>query len=314
MAALFTAGRLWRRVHIEAIRRRGYSGAVGFCVIVASYEAGAALAECLRSLTAQSGVSDVIVVDCSAENPAGILGLEFPTVQFIHFDTVRTIPELRWAGVEYAEGDYVAWIEARTIPSESWAQSILEAQAAAGRPAMVGGSIVLASSGYSRWQWAHYFCEYSAVRTFVGERGSPSGANLSFPLQPLRELSIDTECPWENEIEPYWRGAGYEVVVCSARVEYRPTLNIGDSTRQRFHYGRDFASRRSSGLKRVFYAVVSPAIFVVLLGRLFARAIRQACVWQFVTSLPATIWFTTSWALGESAGYWFGASKQRHIY
>lgn len=287
---------------------------MGLCVIVASYEAIDTLEKCLRALMAQSEVSDVIVVDCSATNPARSFGFDFAKVQFVHFDSIRTIPELRWAGLQYAEGEYVAWIEGRMIPGEHWAHDMLEAQLAAKTPAMIGGSITFDFDRFRHWQWACYFCEYSHVAMGVGGHGSRSGANVSFRLRTLKELASKVENRWEDELERCWRGAGYEVGSCGAEVQFEPTLDFADSTRQRFYYGRDFGALRTSGIQRVFYALASPAIPAVILARLLGRAVKRGRFWRFLRSLPTIIWFSATWALGEAVGYWFGPSKRRHIY
>ena len=291
----------------------GYSGPVGLCVIVAGYEAIDTLEKCLRALMAQSEVSDVIVVDCSATNPARSFGFDFPKVQFVHFDGIRTIPELRWAGMQYAEGGYVAWIEASMIPGDDWAHNMIEAHAATKTPAMIGGAIAFGPDRFRLWQWACYCCEYSHVAMGAGGHGSRSGANVSFRLGTLRELASQVENRWEDELESCWVSAGYQVGTCGAEVQFEPTLDFADSTRQRFYYGRDFGALRANGVRRAFYALVSPAIPAVILARLLGRAVKRGCFWRFVRSLPATIWFSATWALGEAVGYWFGHSKQRHI-
>ena len=280
---------------------------MGLSVIVVSYESHPVLEECLAALVGRPGIDEVIVADCSLENPARDLGMEYPAVEFIHFDQARMIPELRWAGLRSARGEFVAWLEAWMVPAEDWSQQFLTGFRLHPQAVMIGGAVSYPSSPRPIWQWAYYFCEYSSTIDDSSETRSPSGANVCFRRDALEQLAGPA---WENEIEQAFRAAGAEVLGCGAAAEFRPEFSLSRASRQRLHYGRDYAAARFSGPRRWLHALL-PA---VLFARLAARAFRCAAILRFVAAAPWIVWFVVVWSLGEAGGYVFGASSWRRIY
>src|SRR5262249_14688011 len=112
-------------------------------VIVTSFDSPRALRQCLESLTRQEEASEIIVADCSPDDPAPSLHSSFPKVRFLRFGEKRTVPQMRWEAFRHSTGALIAAIEARCRPAAGWCAAIARAHEqwpdapAAGGPAAV---------------------------------------------------------------------------------------------------------------------------------------------------------------------------------
>lgn len=288
-------------------------------VIVTSYESPDTLRRCLESLCAQTGAAEIVVSDCSRENPASTLQARFPTVRFLHFTSPHSVPQLRWAALPYTTGQLVAATEARCIPSKTWCRELLEAHAVSPECPAVGGTVALGTEA-SRFEQALYLCEYGAYALPIrqGAAAAISGANLSYRRQALQESADLLERgKWETLLHQRWVKAGRHLWQCGACVTFQNSMSKVDALRQRWHYGRGYAADRvqdSNWLVRIGLAAASiglPCLLSMRIGRDCAErgnlaTFAQASGWIFA--------LTTAWSCGEAVGYLAGKPATVRIF
>src|SRR6516162_8544520 len=84
----------------------GSRAIVRLSVIVAAWNGPSALNECLRSLARQRDLGDTEIIVASNFTPPEPSG-----IQFVRLGADATVPELRTAGMERAQGDIIALLE-----------------------------------------------------------------------------------------------------------------------------------------------------------------------------------------------------------
>ena len=291
-------------------------------VIVASYNSAATLERCLESLESQLDTSaQVIVADCSSEDPRNSFRVQFPTVRFLHFEEKLTIPELRREALKVTQGEIVAMTEGRMVPDADWAAALIEAHNGDPKAAAVGGAID--NKAGSSFDAAVYFCEYGRHMppTGDGETLDLSGGNLSYKRWALEQCKDLVEAgAWEPFLNQRLAEQGHRLLRCErAVVEYRNSLTAGGFLRQRFHYGRWFAAARVEPyvpLVRPVFAAFCPFVPLLLTARLarvvFGRRRRRGA---FLLALPWILLFQTVWAAGEFCGYLAGkGASDRQVF
>lgn len=278
------------------------------------------LRPCLAALKRQiSPPSMEIIVPL----PTGVAGLEalireYPEVRFLEFDDLKKYArgyysrehhgELIARGFASANGRILALIEDHDVVASNWSSRLLEAHQ---RPfAGIGGAI---ENGVNRpLNWAIYFCDFLTYQNPLpeGESHRASDANVSYKRAALEAVRP----AWEKEFHEAQVNAAIEagggklalapgVVAC----QHRQNPRLADALRERFAWGRSFGAWRSgqAGIgRRVFWAVFSPTLPLLLTARLTLMAARKGrTMGPFVTALPLTAILTATWALGEFAGY-----------
>ena len=286
-------------------------------VIVTSYQSAQSLERCLASLCGQA--AEIVVVDCSAVNPALELGARFPAVRFLHFREKRTVPEMRWAALKETTGEVVAAVESRCVPDGDWCAKLAAAHEAHPEAPAVGGPVRLADGAPVRDR-AIYLCEYGAFAPPLeeGPAAEISGANLSYKRAALMECRDLLEAGrWEALVHARWLEQGRRLWLSGAGVGFRNGMSLGDTLRQRFHYARSYAADRVAGRPKgeaLLRGSTAPLLPAVLLGRLWGYCGRKGLRPMMVKSLAWIALFQAAWSAGECAGYVLGASKERHIY
>jgi hypothetical protein len=228
--------------------------------------------------------------------------------------------KLRARGLALARGSIIALTEDHGIPAPDWTARIHAhfLQASLGRPlAAVGGAI---ENGVDRpLNWAVYFCDFLRYQNPVqeGESAFASDANVAY-----RRAAMETIRPvWQEKFhEPSVNEAlrlrGEVVALAPDMVLYqhRQGLRFGSALRERFVWGRSYAAPRCrlAPQQRVFWAVFSPALPLLLLARMTAMAWKKRrTLASFLKALPLTSMLLISWALGELAGYVTGRPDAR---
>ncbi len=288
-------------------------------VIVTSCGAPGTLRECLASLCAQPLAREIVVADCSPENPAGSLAAVFPSVRFLHFEGRRTVPQLRWSALSHTRGEIVAAVEGRCVPASDWCAELVSAHEAFPAVPVIGGPVEIASPA-SAFDLGLYFSEYGLFCPPVaaGETAKLSGANLSYKraaLEGSRDL-LDSGA-WETLLHERWRRQGRSLRLCAATVVFRNSMSRNEATRQRFRYGRGYAADRVAGASapaRFLYAAASPVLPPLLTWRAARRAWATHRRAPFLRSLPWLLFLNTAWASGETAGYIAGKSSEDRIF
>ncbi len=283
-----------------------------------SYRSRAILEACLASLSRQPAAAQVIVADCSPQDPTADLEARFPGVRVWHAPRRMTVPALRWSAVPLAHGDVIAAIEGRSVPSDTWCERLLDAHARSPETPAIGGPVEL-KAGASAFDWGLYFSEFAAFAPPLhnGPAAQLSGANLSYKRADLvASTDLMDAGQWEAALHERWRGRRRELRLCDARVVFHNGMTHTDAVRMRFHYGRSYAADRFGTRRGValLYAALGPLLPVVITVRAAAHARRAGLLSRFAIALPWLLALNTAWAAGEIAGYLFGRDAEAHIY
>lgn len=287
-------------------------------VIVASYNSPATLEKCLQALAAQLPPdAEVLVADCSDEDPRIYFRQMVPGVRFLRFEQKLTIPELRREALKVAKGEIILLTEGRLVPSYHWAASLVEAHKTHPQAPAVGGPIDHSSA--SPFDSAVFFCEYGRHMPPVsdGECGELSGGNVSYKRWAL-DLCQDLIAAgaWEPFLHRRLEQEGYRLRRAPAAVTtYVNSLSRKQFLRQRFHYGRWFAAARaeSGGItRRLAFAGFCPLLPLLLTWRLGRTASQRGRLGSFLGALPWILFFQTVWSVGEFCGYLAGRGRSDH--
>ncbi|MBI3698043.1 MAG: glycosyltransferase [Acidobacteria bacterium] len=291
-------------------------------VIVVSYNSPATLEKCLESLAAQlSEPDEVIVADCSDEDPRAGFRRQIPSVRFLRFSERRSIPELRREAIKVSRGEILLLTEGRLVPSYDWAAALLQAHQTHPQAPAVGGPID--SNPHSAFDAAVFFCEYGRHLPPAGdgECEELSGGNLSYKRWAL-DLCWDLveAGAWEPFLHRRLEQHGHRLRRSGqALVCYHNSLSVSQFFRQRFHYGRWFAAARveaPGSLKRLVYAAFCPLLPWLLTWRLARLVVeRRNHRLDFLRALPWILFFQYVWSAGEFCGYLAGkGASDREVF
>ncbi|HEX9367546.1 MAG TPA: glycosyltransferase [Vicinamibacterales bacterium] len=287
-------------------------------VIVTSYRSRRILEACLTSLCRQPEARDIVVADCSPDDPSDDLHARFPNVRVVHLPGKVTVPVLRWGAVPATRGGVVAAIEARCVPSDTWCAELLGAHVRWPEAPAVGGPVDLKPDA-SPFDWGLYFAEFGAFAPplATGASAQLSGANLSYKRAALiASQDLMDRGQWEAGLHERWRAEGRAPRLSAARVVFHNGMTRGDAMRMRFHYGRSYAADRFADRWAAawLYAAAGPVLPAVLTFRAAAQAARKGLGRRFLIALPWVVAFNVAWSAGEIAGYLFGRAREAHIY
>src|SRR5260221_483943 len=179
-------------------------------VIVTSYRSRRILEACLTSLCRQPEARDIVVADCSPDDPSDDLHARFPNVRVVHLPGKVTVPVLRWSAVPATRGGVVAAIEARCVPSDPWCAELLGAHVRWPEAPAVGGPVDLKPDA-SPFDWGLYFAEFGAFAPplATGASAQLSGANLSYKRAALiASQDLMDRGQWEAGLHERWRAEG----------------------------------------------------------------------------------------------------------
>jgi len=278
-------------------------------VVVASWAGETALFRCLGSLEPQWGPTEIIVAFNGEPEPVAGLAARSPKLRLVRGPEGASVFRLRTLGIEQARGRVIALTEDHATVSPRWVEALCTAHRA-GR-AIVGGPVEngLVERAYD---WALYLCEYGLHMPPVSEGpvDQLSGINVSYD----HDLLISCRNIWrdafrENEVHDALRTAGHQpYLIPDAWVKSHLPMRLGEAMMHLFgggcHFGR-YRTSRSTSLGRLFLALASPAVPLILLGRLAHRvAVRQpARIWHLVRGLGYLALVLGAWSAGEALGY-----------
>jgi hypothetical protein len=273
------------------------------------------LIRCLDGLQQQTGIRDVeiLVPHDDAFSVAAPLGARFPGVTFLRFTGRRTMAELRAKGVAGARADVVALLEDHCMPEPDWCARIVACHA--GPHAAIGGAV---EKGFapgrrddSALDWAVYLTDYSRYMNpmAAGPTISMTDTNSSYKrseLDAIRDVWVEEF--HENVVNERLQARGRSLWFApDVIVREQRTLTLGAALRDRYAFGRLFASTRVADApvsRRLFLTAASTVMPPVLLVRvarnLFSRGRHR---WQFFRCMPQLVLMTAAWMGGEMAGY-----------
>ncbi|MDQ6678348.1 MAG: glycosyltransferase family 2 protein [Acidobacteriota bacterium] len=288
-------------------------------VVIASYNSPHILRRCLESLSQQPEAREIVVSDCSTEDPASELAILFPRIKFLHFNHKMTIPELRWAGYRETSGDIVASTEGRCIPSSTWCTEVIQAHMADEDAPAIGGPIMI-NLPATAYDAGLFFCEYGMYcpplfREFAAEI---SGANVCYKRSALEDCSdLMAAGSWETAVHKRFRSQGRVLRMSGAMVFFQNSMGFSTAMRQRFNYGRGYGAERVRGrgrLVRIAYGGATLALPILIIFRLARISVERSKMKLFMGSLPCIFVLTVIWSMGEMTGYLAGMSPQKKVY
>jgi hypothetical protein len=267
---------------------------------------------CLEALMRQTGVQDLeILVPCDDRiTDAPVLQQQFPSVKFPRAARYRTYAELRALGVRESRGAIVALTEDHCAPDPDWCVRILEAHG--GPHAAVGGAVE--KDADTTLNWAVYLCDFSRYMNPLREGPSRylTDCNVSYKRRALDSVAHLWAAEFHETSVNWALHARGESLWLSGRIIVRQqrSLRLGAALRERFAFGRLFASTRvstTSRLRGVIYAGLCCTLPAILVGRVARDVLRKRRHGrELLRALPAILLLTTVWAGGELVGYLTG--------
>ena len=272
------------------------------------------LVRCLDALAAQTGiVNEVLVPHDDSITDLHALRSRFPRCRFLPLQGQRSPAALRSAATVAASGDIIAFLEDHCVPAPDWATRLVEAHAAP--HAAVGGAV---DKGYppgetsdTALNWAVYFTDYS--RYMNPQPGGPSHSltdcNVSYKRADLEAVRDSWSLEFhENIVNAALAARGATLWLApDVVVHEQRTLTLGTALRDRYAFGRLFASTRvenaplGSRMGYIAGSIIMPPVLVARVARNLLKRRRHGA--QFIRALPALLLVTSTWMLGEFVGY-----------
>jgi hypothetical protein len=205
---------------------------------------------------------------------------QFPEARIVINDHQRTPLELASRAIRECRGEVILVTKDHCIPSQNWVRALTDALQK-GRAA-VGGRIEI-DPGSSAVEWAFQYVDFYRYGGPNGEGPAEflSVCNVAYKrtaLNAIRELWQATfvETTINDALRVrfgvLWRAPEAKVTLCRA-------IGLREALRERYAYGRLFGYSRLagwSGSRRVAYAILAPALPVVMLVRMAAAASASA--------------------------------------
>jgi hypothetical protein len=232
----------------------------------------------------------------------------YPGARFVENEGQRNPLELASYAMREATGDLILLTEDHCVPAPTWVRTMATAQVD-GR-AVVGGRVEIAD-GVSATDWAFYFVDFFRYANPVSEGPYPSltVCNAGYRRDHLDELrEIWSTYFHETAINDalrrrfgdLWLHPDSEVVIGRH-------VTLRDAVYERYAFGRLFSCTRISFMgtgRRLCYALFSPALPILIMGRMAAKAFRSGKLARsFLRSLGPLTLMVLSWSWGEWLGY-----------
>jgi hypothetical protein len=278
-------------------------------IVVASFSGKEALERCLHCLESSAAHAELIVATNLPPEASARLTRQFPGAQFLQAAAQSTVFQLRSLGLAQAQGRLIGLIEDHCTISAQWLQALRAAHQAG--HAVLGGPIENGSA-QTVYDWALYFCEYSAYMAPMpkGPTTALLAANAAYSREALWSCyPMWKEAFYENEVHDALMAAGHRLyLVEEARVQSHLPMSFRAAMAHVFGGGRRFGRYRmsqSSHLRGLFWVAAAPAVPFVLLGRIFRRVAtrRPARLGSLLLGLPYCLCLLLAWSAGELEGY-----------
>lgn len=233
---------------------------------------------------------------------------KYPDIVMLSREGCRTPIELTTAGLRAATGDRILLTEDSCVAHHDWVR-VLSGTEWRGRAA-VGGSIE-PMPDVSPSMWAFFYVDFFRYMRPLVEGVSPSLSvcNVAYHRSQLAEVeSLWANGFHETEIHRALQERFGPLHICpDAEVRVRRTVTITDAVYERYAFGRLFAATRAAYAgtgRRLFYLVFSPALPLLLMGRMTAKAVKSRPTFaMFIRALPALLSMVFAWTWGECLGY-----------
>ena len=281
-------------------------------VIVASYNARHTIARTLCSLAAQHGniPFEVIVVDSSRDDTAGLVAREFPSVRLLRRAERRFAGEARNLGADEARGQILALLDADCLVAPDWIEQVVRSHAL---PYDVIGGIVENGNPASYVGWAYYFTEFGhwLPEMEAGLVDEVPGCSMTIKRSAYDRYGPFMSGGYCSDTQFLWR-----LAADGARPYLDPAIRVAHLNPERLtalfrhqpQHGRDFArlrSRERLTRARVCLQAASALFLPPLLFLRAAQRVRRHSKYslRFFLAAPLTFAAMTAWSWGELKGY-----------
>jgi hypothetical protein len=265
------------------------------------------LMRCLTSLREQENAPpfDVTIVSDPTVRGLEACRERFPDYHFVVATGLRSPLQLVSCTLHECRGDVILLTKDHCVPGRNWVCALVDAQGT-GRAA-VGGRVECATNA-TPTDWAFHFIDFYRYCAPLDEGpvSSLTVCNVAYNrthLSAVRELWHETfvetviNDALASRFGPLWLHP-------AAAVTMHRHLTLRDAVVERYAFGRLFGHSRiaiAPMRQRIIYAVLAPALPVLLVGRMLRAALRSrrqsaACIRAF---LPLTLM-----VLGRVWGEW----------
>lgn len=268
------------------------------------------LERCLEALERQEDAPpfDVVVVYDPQLTDIPDLQERFPKVRMISNEGQRSPLELASRAVREADGRIVLLTEDHCVPARDWVRRLSEA--CTEERAAVGG-VVETDPAANAVDRAFYLVDFFRYMRPVdeGESVTLTVCNVAYRTDRLREIEpLWSEIFHETAVNDALRERfGPLWLIPDAEVRMRRRVRFGDALHERYAFGRLFGCTRLAfepSWRRVYYAVLAPALPLLLLGRMTRKAlVRRGWLRPYLEALPALTMMVLAWSWGEWLGY-----------
>ena len=292
------------------------SGEIGTTIVIALNGREKNLIRLVAALepAARDGIE--LIFACAGDCPKAVTE-RLPKSTFIRANADALIPNLWRDGIRAARSRRVALLTSECIPAEGWLEHVLTTDIE--RWAGVGG-VLVNDPDSDALNWAVYLLRYIRFAPPMngGRVDDIAADNAVYDRDAILAYpDLLDDGFWEPSFHVRFHEAGRELMLDPGMfVTHSGTNEAGPFLRHRFAHGREYGESRGmrSGIgKRLALLAASPALPVLILGRIVARSSSRGLVGPMIRSLPWLMLFVLAWAGGESRGYLgalLGSSKR----
>lgn len=275
--------------------------------------------------------AEIIVPFDRFSSDVGSLTSDFPKVEFFFIensgvgadlsknsaDEHRLFDKRRSVGLQLSRGRIVAMTEDHALPAADWISQILTVHE---QPYdIIGGAV---ENGIEKpLNRALYYCDFGRYgRPFKSaETSYASDVNIAYKREALASVR-DVWLDGYHETTVHWelKRTGQRLFLDNRPVVYqtRKGITFIKALSERIGWGRIFAEtrvREITILSRVLFALGSPLLPAIMLGRVFQHMRRQKrTIGIMFSTLPIAFLLLVAWSWGEFIGYLVGLPKPKH--
>jgi hypothetical protein len=251
---------------------------------------------------------DVVVAADPELGDLDALRASFPAVAFLSREGCRTPIELTTLALNAAKGERILLTEDSCLPHPNWVGELVRTPWY-GRAAV--GGVVEPGVSASPAMWAFYYVDFFRYMrpAEAGVSPSLSVCNVAYHRSQLDSVhDLWAEGFHETEIHRALQQRFGPLYLCTdAEVRVRRNVRFADAVYERYAFGRLFGATRvahASGTRRAYYLVFAPALPILLMARMTARALGNPTARvMFVKALPSLLTMVAAWSWGEWLGY-----------
>ncbi len=281
-------------------------------IIITTYNARSLIGRCLDSLKNQITEIpfEIILVDSSRDGTADFVAENYPAVKLVRFDERKWCGGARNAGIAFAQGDVIAFIDADCVAAPDWVTATCAAHEQ--HPEPIIGGVIDNANPEDTAGWAYYFSEFSAwlPGTDFGRIREVPGCVMSIKRWAYEQYGPFIEKTYCSDSAFHWQiqAKGYEAVIDpSIRIAHTNPANFAHFLRHEVEHGRNFGEVRAreqgwSRLRRWGMSATLPVLPLLLFGRIAYDALTKQHARPFLRVAPLVLAGQIAWSYGECRG------------